>query len=319
VRVDEQQYNKGTGLGLPISRKYVRMMGGDIHVDSDVGDGSTFSFEIPVDLVDPSTLDTRHSTIPKRVVGHEPGQPSYRLLIVEDDEDNRNLLVHVLKPMGFQVRKAQNGEEAIALWNTWQPHLIWMDMRMPVMDGYEATKRIRKAEEQKLRRAEDGSAVLRGGEQSTIDNRQLTIIIALTAHAFEEERAKVLEAGCDDFVRKPFQEAEVFDMLYRHLGAQFVYEESEKSKVPSTSLRTGFSRKSKIEEGLRVEALAGLPAEWVADLKQGAEEVNVELLFSVIEQIRGRDAALADALARLVEDFAYDEILAVIQQTEKRG
>jgi CheY-like chemotaxis protein len=267
------------------------MMGGDVQVDSDVGKGSSFSFEIPVKLVRQSSIINHQSSIHTRVIGLEPGQPYYRLLIVEDDEDSRELLMCILKPMGFQVREAQNGKEAIALWETWQPHLIWMDIRMPVMDGYEATK--------KIREAEDDRAELR---------HHRTKIIALTASAFEEDRAKVLETGCDDFVRKPFQETEIFEVLHKYLGVRFVYEES--------STVTGNGQKG--EEEL-TPALAALPAEWLTTLEHGAKETNTKRLFEVIEQIRPQNAAVAEVLARLAADFEYDEILALIQQAVIEG
>ncbi len=304
VRVDEQQYNKGTGLGLPISQKYVRMIGGDIHVESEVSTGSTFSFEIPVELVEHSSLITQQSSIRQRVVGLEPEQPAYRLLIVEDDEDSRNLLIQVLKPLGFQIREALNGAEAVELWNTWQPHLIWMDMRMPVMDGYAATKKIRN-EELRMKNEESGMKDL----QSPIPHSQFFIphckIIALTAHAFEENRMGVLEAGCDDFVRKPFQEAEIFDMLHKHLGMRFVYEEETQSTINN--------QQSTIENVLTPAALAALPAEWLATLEHGAKETNTTLLFEVIEQIRPQNSEIADALARLTNDFEYAKILTFIK------
>lgn len=141
----------------------------------------------------------------------------------------------------------------------------------------------------------------------TLRNLQSTIIVAVTASSYEEERVVVLSAGCDDFLRKPFKDTEIFELLHKHLGIRFVYE--ERSKGAGSKVAGGRQR---AEEVLVPEALAALPGEWMADLKKGAEEVDPELLSSVIEQIRGRDTALADTLARLIEGFAYDEILAIV-------
>ena len=204
-----------------------------------------------------------------------------------------------MTPLGFDVREAENGQEAIDIWEAWEPHLIWMDMRMPVLDGYEATKRI-KNEELRMKQGE-GSAALRGGSPQTI-------IIPLTASSFEEERAVVLKAGCDDYLRKPFREAELFELMSKHIGVKFVYEEGEGQKVKGEG--------QKAEEVLIPEALAALPAEWLETLKQGAERADLLSLSSVIEQIRGQDARLATALAQLAEDFEYDEILVLIQAKE---
>jgi len=283
-----RQAQEGTGLGLPISRKFVQLMGGNMHVESEVGHGTTFTFDIQVQVVD--AADTEAVGPTRRAIALEPGQPRYRMLIVDDRSDNRKLLVTLLNPFGFDLLEATNGQEAIDIWEEWEPHLIWMDMRMPVLDGYEATKHIK-------------SEIL--NSKSEIQ----TIIIAVTASSFEEEHAVVISAGCDGFLRKPFREAEIFEMISQHLGVRFVYEESQKSKVES--------RKLEVEAVLTPEALAALPAEWLAQLKQGAEEVDPDLLSSAVEQVRRRNAGLANALARLVEDFEYDEILVLVQETRK--
>ena len=138
----------------------------------------------------------------------------------------------------FELKEAENGREAFDIWEAWEPNLIWMDMRMPVMDGYKATERIK----------------------STVKG-QATAVIALTASAFEEEKIIVLSAGCDDFLRKPFREIEIFDMLHKHLGLQFIYEEERKKE----------DRRPKVEyrDALAPEALTTLPAEWLETLRQG--------------------------------------------------
>ncbi len=298
-----RQAQEGTGLGLPISRKFVQLMGGDITASSEVGRGTTFTFDIQGELVD--SIDNHQSTIDNRVMALEPGQPRYRILIVDNKQDNRQLLIELLNPYGFDLREAENGQEALDIWETWEPHLIWMDMRMPVLNGYEATKWIKKAESRKQKAEEQQNT-----QQTDILKHQTrTIIIAVTASSFEEERAVIMSAGCDDFLRKPFKEQDIFDMLRTHLGVRFIYAEEKQSTIDN--------QQSKIEKVLTPEALAALPPEWFADLKQGTNIVDLELLSSAIEQIRGHDAGLADALARLVDSFEYDHIAALIEHVEE--
>jgi CheY-like chemotaxis protein len=181
------------------------------------------------------------------------------------------------------VREATNGQEAIEIWEEWEPHLIWMDMRMPVIDGYEATRRIK--------------ATTKG---------QATVIIALTASAFEEDRERVLLEGCDDFVRKPFREDEIFDMLAKHLGVRFVYDEEP--------AQPAVAQPAEAQDILTPAALAALPAGWIADLQQATIRADLNLILNLIEQIRGQNPALADALADLARNFEYKKILTLIEQ-----
>ncbi len=136
-----QTAHEGTGLGLSISYEFVRLMGGELRVSSVPDHGSVFSFDIPVTLSPADSVPTIPEA--RRVIGLEPNQPKYRLLIVDDRDTSRRLLVKLLAPLGFDVREAIDGREALAVWADWQPHLIWMDMRMPVMDGHEATRHIK--------------------------------------------------------------------------------------------------------------------------------------------------------------------------------
>jgi CheY-like chemotaxis protein len=256
-------------------------MGGNISVSSELGTGSVFKFDVQVALAKATDIDLEQPT--RRVIGLEPDQPTYRLLIVEDREANRQLLVKLLAslgppPQGFEIREAANGREGLEIWEEWDPHLIWMDMRMPVMDGHEATKRIK--------------ATTKG---------QATVIIALTASAFEEERKLVLTEGCDDFVRKPFREAEIFDRLTKHLGVHFVYQETEiESAVPQAP-------KAEL-------TLDALPGDWVANLRQAAMQADADAVLDLLEQIRKQDGSLADDLANLVHNFRFDIIVNLAQQ-----
>ncbi len=217
---------EGTGLGLPISQRFVQLMGGDIKVCSTVGSGSVFTFEIQATVVDRADVPVFQPR--RQVIGIAPGQPNYRILVVDDQVTNRQLFVKLLNSVGFDVREAENGEIAIELYQNWQPHLIWMDVRMPVMDGYEATRHIKQLQAERERIADR----LSHPSETPVSPK----IIALTANAFEEERLAALAAGYDDFIRKPIQEEILFEKIAEHLGIQYFYRE-EGSDSPHQSNR----------------------------------------------------------------------------------
>ena len=236
-----------------------------------------------------------------QVIGLEPNQCAadgdpYRLLVVEDRKANRQVLVDLLTslgspPLGFEVREAINGQEAIEVWEDWKPHLIWMDMRMPVMDGHEATKQIK--------------ATSKG---------QDTAIIALTASAIEEDHTTVLSEGCDDFIRKPFRETDIFDKLAKHLGVRFIYEGEDGERRTAASGQT----QDALTQLELVKRLAALPPDWVTDLQQTTILGSLSSILTITDQIRGQDAALADAMTNLAHKFEHDKILILIQQAEEQ-
>ncbi len=269
----------GTGLGLAICQQYVDLMGGQIGVTSNPGKGSVFYFEIPVRIL-PSAAERDELKYP-RILGLAEGQPRHRLLIVEDQPENRLLLRRLLEPLGFEFREAANGQEAVALFEQWHPDLIWMDIRMPVMDGLEAARRIR--------------ATKAGAN---------TKIVALTAHALEEEREPIMAAGCDDLVCKPIREQELFEALARHLGLKFIYE-----KAPSQE-----STPEAPELTLRPEQLDALPAQLLQDLRQAVIELDTARTRALIEQVTERDASLGRALETLATRLDYKRLLKLLKK-----
>jgi signal transduction histidine kinase/CheY-like chemotaxis protein len=277
---------QGTGLGLPISQKFVDLMGGAIQVHSTPEQGSLFSFTVQV-----QSVSEPESLVPpthRRVIGLAPNQPRYRILIVEDRWENRQLLSSLLVPIGFEVREAVNGQEAIALWEAWEPHLIWMDMRMPVMDGYEATKQIR--------------AHIKG---------HATAIIALTASAFEESRSIILAAGCNDFVRKPFQDEVIFAKMAQYLGVQYLYnEESMNGRSPQPL-------PDFVPNELQPEQLRVMPEIWIDQLHQEALKVNAKGLQQLLQQIPDAHTDLRRSLLQSVQQFQFEAIVELAQAALK--
>jgi PAS domain S-box-containing protein len=277
---------QGTGLGLAITRQFVHILGGSIAVKSQIGLGTTFTFTIPMKPGIASITST--NGLQRHVVGLVPGQMIYRILVVDDSEDNRLLLCKLLRGVGFEVREAANGKEAIDQHEMWPPHLIFMDMKMPVMDGYEATRRIK------------------GSTQG-----QAITIVALTASALEETHSVVLSAGCDDYLRKPLLMSELFTVLEHHLGVQFVYEDEVGESVAS-------SRRA--EEIVLTRAdLLDLSSVWVGEFHTLAVMADSKRMLKKIEEIQDEYPQLAKALTTLVKKFRLKTILALTAMPLLRG
>ncbi|MEG4335699.1 response regulator [Microcoleus sp. AT9_A2] len=279
----------GTGLGLTITKKYVQIMGGDIWVKSVLGEGTSFKFNIRVFAAISSEITV--ATF-QRAIGLEADQPIYRILAVDDNQENRLLLVKMLQPIGFEVREAENGYQAVELWESWQPHLIWLDTRMPVMDGFEAVRQIRAKEKQTQWR---------------------TVIIALTASTFEEKKGEIIAAGCDDFVRKPFQEQILFDKMACYLGVRYLYQELPRLPVGALRRYCVNEKPDSFFGGL----LAQMPQSWVKELHDAANDVNEELAIQLVDRIWESHPTLAEALKDLLADYRLDKIMDLTRSSLK--
>jgi PAS domain S-box-containing protein len=276
-----RQMLEGTGLGLVISRHFARLLGGDMRLESEAGKGTVVRFDIVA-----QALGAEHPLAPDRgavlpITGLAPDQPHYRLLVVDDYSEARQLLVRLLAPLGFEVREAGNGREAVRLYESWGPDFIWMDMRMPVMNGRDATRHIK---------------TLARAQQRTV------AIVALTATSFEEERAAILAAGCDDCLRKPLREDEIFSMLRKHLHVRFVF-----GDAPGALAATAAPGRA---------ALMALPASLLSSLDTALRELDCDAVTRVIGEIRRCDEPLAQSLAVLAEAFQYERILELLSIQE---
>ncbi|MEZ4527977.1 MAG: transporter substrate-binding domain-containing protein [Desulfobacterales bacterium] len=275
---------EGTGLGLAISREYARLMKGDIQVRSQQDRGSCFSFTLPVK----ESADHAAKHLPdQRVLSLRTDQPGFRILVVDDRESNRDILTRMLERVGFSVKTAENGKQALAAFENWHPHALLLDIRMPVMDGVEVTKRIKGMPEGKN-----------------------TVIIAVSASALEEERKAVLAHGADAFIRKPFREKEIFDQLHISLGAEYVYEAAKTGQEAVQQPEN--MEKDRLRSVENSPSLPSVPKEMILKMRQAAEGGYMDQLQELIDQITEYDIQLAEKLRTLADAYEYEKIVGEI-------
>ncbi|MGN7610685.1 ATP-binding protein [Magnetococcales bacterium HHB-1] len=264
--------NQGTGLGLSITRQFVALLGGRIQVKSEKNQGSCFFFDLPLNLS--QNMTTSESMEKPIVIALKPGQPQYRFLVVDDNADNRLLLTRQLETVGFQIETASQGLEAIEKFQSLKPDLIWMDLRMPVMNGLEATKKIR---------------TLEGGDK--------VVIVALTASAFREDQHHILSSGCQAMMPKPYALHEIFTLLEELLEIEFIYAEEAKATATPISIDL-FSRSPEI-----------LPPEERETLLSATLELDMDRALQATEKIATHDQALAEQLKQQIKAFQFDKLL----------
>ncbi|MGG6296308.1 PAS domain S-box protein [Leptolyngbya sp. AN02str] len=273
----------GTGLGLTISRNLLELMHGEISVESVPQVGSTFRFSIPVGSA--SGIEADLAQLERPVVSLVPGQPHRRILVVDDQRENRLMLVRLLTQLGLDVQEAATGYEAISIWQDWHPDLTWMDIRMPGLDGYETTRQIR-----------------------ALEQGHASIIIALTAQASQSDRTLALAAGCNDYMSKPFREETLFLKLKEYLGLEFRYAE------PDDAVAWGdvdVTRSTPFDANL----LAQLPAEWLATVEHAAICGNDRAIMEQVLQLPPELTPFGTLLAELAQQFQFEQIINMLHAT----
>lgn len=265
---------EGVGLGLAISAEYVRLMGGKLSVASRIGGGSVFTLRLALPTAQaPEAGQTAGKGL---VMGLKDGCTAPRILVADDVADNRELIVQILGMAGMDVRSVENGLQAVEVFQQWQPQFIWMDMQMPVLDGYAATRKIRS---------------LPGG--------QSVKVVALTASVFEEDHAAILAAGCDELLKKPISEPQLFEVMAALLGLEYCYAQATLPEPLADN------------ESVDGLGLADLSAAQRSALRAASEMLDTDAVRALLENIRGTEPALADGLELLLAEFRFDRIVAL--------
>ncbi|OFY41253.1 MAG: hypothetical protein A2X18_12950 [Bacteroidetes bacterium GWF2_40_14] len=262
----------GTGLGLALSRELALLMGGDITVSSQVGIGSVFTFQVEIKNGKAEDIEKSNT---KRVICIDKAEEVYRILVVDDKKENLQVAVDLLKLVGFETFEAVDGADAIEKFKECDPHLILMDMRMPVMDGYEATRLIK-----------------------SIEKGKSTPIVALTASTFEEERNRIKALDMQGYIRKPFRESDLFNTIGKILNIKYIYEDdvllSNEDSNPVTD-NTDIN-------------IVKLPENLVSDMLNAISVADLDQLVVLIESIQQDNPQFAHQLMVLAKNYDYDHL-----------
>ena len=278
--------HEGTGLGLAISQNIVQQMGGEIKVSSERGKGSVFYFDLDLPEVTPDHENIKISE--RRVVGFKGKK--YKILVADDQSNNRAFLVKLLCPLGFEVREANNGEDCLQQAQQDPPHIILLDLVMPVLDGFETSRRLRK-----------------------YPNFNETVIIATSASAFPEDRSLSYQSGCNSFLPKPIRFEQLLELLEVHLELEWIYEQSSRPNIVTKE-----SVEENSAEDYSQSSMITPPDEELNLLLDLAKQGNIARILEraeLLEKTNSQYLPFARTLRQLGENFQERKIREFIEES----
>ncbi|MEM1310280.1 MAG: ATP-binding protein, partial [Cyanobacteria bacterium P01_H01_bin.153] len=326
----------GTGLGLAISQSFVQLMQGEIRVQSQLGQGSQFSFDLPVGVdsaVSPPLVQ------PLTAVDLAANQPNYRILVVESNPISRLLMLQFLTGVGFSVQTATHGQEALERCQHWYPHLIWMAFNRSIMEGCESTRQIKQwaATQNPTQWALPQQSLVPSGKMPTVDEpifrapaaildsersqvsgtavaQTFPIVMALTATTVEVDRQRLLAAGCSESVSKPIQRELILQKTADYLRVRYRYGNAAASPMIPERSPALVANANGHAADLSAHMLQTMPSEWIRRLHQEACLAERENVMDLVNDIMDANPSLGSAIRHLVDQFNYEKIIACTEQ-----
>ena len=282
----KSEVHQGTGLGLTLSRGYAQLLGGGITAGEGGDRGSLFRLEVKV----LPGKAAPQATVPRHAIRLAFDQ-TCRVLVVEDHPDSRSLVMLLLSNFGFEVREASNGQEAIELWQSWSPQVILMDMQMPVLNGYETTRKIRSKEQ-------------------TLTSAPVPIV-ALTASVFEEQQAEILAAGCNAIICKPFQVQMLYETIAKYSGCQLIYQDGLPNPQAKKETPVAIDLLP-----LRRSDLAVMSIAWRQELHNAAIRLFEQKCHELVAQIPTEQVHIRQQLDRIIQEFRFDRLIELTRESD---